>query len=78
MISKLVDPDPRAMRDLEFRWRLHMVGGRLMVSDVVIDNISMALTEKRAFAEWLREKGGTLAGLTQKLREKAAEIDRGA
>lgn len=78
VISKLVDPDPRAMRDLEFRWRLHMVGGRLMVSDVVIDKISMALTEKRAFAEWLREKGGTLGGLTQKLREKAAEVDRGA
>jgi ABC-type transporter MlaC component len=77
VISKLVDPDPRAMRELEFRWRLHAVGGRLLVSDVVIDKISMALTEKRAFAEWLREKGGTLAGLTQKLKEKAAAVDRG-
>jgi phospholipid transport system substrate-binding protein len=76
VVSKLVDPDPRAMRELEFRWRLHPVSGRLMVSDVVIDKISMGLTEKRAFAEWLREKGGTLAGLTQKLKEKAAEVDR--
>lgn len=76
VISKLVDPDYRAMRELEFRWRLRPVGSRLLVSDVVIDKISMALTEKRAFADWLHEKGGTLAGLTAKLREKIAAVDK--
>jgi ABC-type transporter MlaC component len=48
------------------------------VSDVVIDKISMALTEKRAFTDWLHEKGGTLEGLTAKLKEKIAAIDRGS
>ena len=43
---------------------------------VVIDKISMVLTEKRAFADWLKEGGGTLDGLTAKLREKIAEIDK--
>jgi len=76
VISKLVDPDPSAMRELEFRWRLHAVGGRLLVSDVVIDKISMALTEKRAFAGWLRDNDGALPGLTAKLREKIAAVDR--
>jgi phospholipid transport system substrate-binding protein len=73
--SKLGDPDPRAMRELEFKWRMRRVGGRLLVIDVVVDKISMGLAEKRAFADWLREAGGSLEGLTAKLREKAAEVE---
>jgi ABC-type transporter MlaC component len=46
-----------------------------MVTDVVIDKISMALTEKRAFADWLHERGGTLEGLMGKLREKIARVN---
>jgi ABC-type transporter MlaC component len=76
VISNLVPPDPRDPREIEMRWRLSNAGGRLVVSDVVIDKISMALTEKRAFADWLREKGGTLEGLTQKLKEKIAAVDQ--
>lgn len=76
VISNLVPPDPRDPREIEMKWRLHRVGGRLVVSDVVIDKISMALVEKRAFADWLRERGGTLADLTAKLREKAAAIEK--
>jgi ABC-type transporter MlaC component len=78
VVSNLVPPDPRDPREIEMRWRLSSAGGRLVVSDVVIDKISMALTEKRAFADWLREKGGTLEGLTQKLKEKIAAVDQGS
>jgi phospholipid transport system substrate-binding protein len=73
--SKLVDPDPRASREIEMKWRLLASGDRLVVSDVVIDKISMALTERRAFADWLRQRGDKLSGLTAKLREKIARID---
>lgn len=76
VISQLVHPDPRESREIEMRWRLHKVGDKLRVSDVVIDKISMALTEKRAFTDWLRERGGTLEGLTAKLREKIADVDK--
>jgi ABC-type transporter MlaC component len=78
VVSNLVPPDPRDPREIEMRWRLSNGGGRLVVSDVVIDKISMALTEKRAFTDWLREKGGTLEGLTQKLKEKIAAVDQGS
>jgi ABC-type transporter MlaC component len=78
VVSNLVPPDPRDPREIEMRWRLSSGGGRLVVSDVVIDKISMALTEKRAFTDWLREKGGTLEGLTQKLKEKIAAVDQGS
>ena len=76
VISNLVPPDPRDPHEIEMRWRLSNGAGRMVVSDVVIDKISMALTEKRAFTDWLREGGGTLDGLTAKLREKAADIDK--
>ena len=76
VISHLVHPDPRESREIEMRWRLHKVGDRLLVSDVVIDKISMALTEKRAFTDWLHDRGSTLEGLTAKLREKIADIDK--
>ena len=78
VISNLVPPDPRDPREIEMRWRLSNGAGRMVVSDVVIDKISMALTEKRAFTDWLHEKGGTLEGLTAKLKEKIAEVDRGS
>jgi ABC-type transporter MlaC component len=75
VISNLVPPDPREPREIEMRWRMRMIGGRLVVTDVVIDKISMALTEKRAFADWLHERGGTLDGLMGKLREKIARVN---
>jgi phospholipid transport system substrate-binding protein len=75
VISKLVPPDPREPREIEMKWRMRLIDGRLMVTDVVIDKISMALTEKRAFAEWLHERGGTLEGLMGKLREQLARIN---
>ncbi len=76
VVSNLVPPDPRDPREIEMRWRLRLIGGRLLVTDVVIDKISMALTEKRAFTEWLQERGGTLEGLMGKLREKIAREER--
>jgi phospholipid transport system substrate-binding protein len=75
VISNLVPPDPRAPREIEMKWRMRVIGGRLMVTDVVIDKISMALTEKRAFADWMHERGGTLEGLMGKLREKIARVN---
>jgi ABC-type transporter MlaC component len=78
VISNLVHPDPREPREIEMRWRLSPAAGRFVVSDVVIDKISMALTEKRAFADWLKDKGGTLEGLTAKLKEKIADVDKGS
>ena len=70
VVSHLVNPNPRESREIEMRWIFYRVGVRLLLRDVVIDKISMALTERRAFAEWTSETGGTLAGLVAVIRKK--------
>jgi len=71
--SELISPNPRG-EDLEVKWRFARVGGELKVRDVVVDKISMVLTARRAFSQWLAERGGTLDGLVGKLREEIATV----
>lgn len=70
--SLVIHPNPRAMRSIEMKWHFAMADGRLMVRDVVVDNISLALTERREFTALLRDAGGTIKGLIAILREKIA------
>lgn len=68
--SLVIHPNPKAMRSIEMRWHFVIVGGRLVVHDVVVDNISLALTERREFTSLLKDAGGTIKGLIVILREK--------
>jgi phospholipid transport system substrate-binding protein len=61
---------------IEIKWRLRPSGGRLKVRDVVIENISMSLNQRREFASVYQQRGGTVGGLIGALREKIAELDR--
>ena len=70
VVSHLVHPNPRESREIEIKWIFYRVGYRLLVRDVIIDKISMALTERRAFADWMPESGNTLEGLVALLRKK--------
>jgi hypothetical protein len=54
---------------------MRSAGGRLRVTGVVMDKISMAPTGRRAFADRLQGRGGTLESLMVKLREKFAGVD---
>ena len=72
--SRIVDP--KTGRVVDIKWRLRPSGGRLKVRDVVLENISMALTQQREFAAVMQKRGGTAAGLIAAMREKIAELDR--
>ena len=43
--------------------------------DVVIENISMALTQRQEFAAVIQQRGGNLRGLISALREKIKDQD---
>src|SRR5688572_8318974 len=54
--SRIVDP--KSGRTVEIKWRLRPTGGQMKVRDVLIENISMAQTQRREFAAVLQQRGG--------------------
>jgi len=67
-----VDREP-----VDLKWRIRQSKpGELKVVDVVVENISMALTQRQEFASVIQKRGGTLSGLVEALREKIADLDK--
>ncbi len=53
-------------------WRLNTHDGHYKISDVIVDGVSMAATERQAFAGQIQRSGGQVAGLLAKMREQSA------
>jgi phospholipid transport system substrate-binding protein len=54
---------------IEVDWRLVVSDGRYKISDVSIDSVSMALTQRSEFAAIVQRNGGRVAGLLTTMRE---------
>jgi len=54
---------------IEVDWRLAVSDGRYKISDVSIDGVSMALTQRSEFAAIVQRNGGRVAGLLATMRE---------
>ena len=72
--SRIVDP--KTGRIVDIKWRLRPTDGKFKVRDVLIENISMAQTQRREFAAVLQQRGGKAEGLIAAIREKIAELDK--
>jgi ABC-type transporter MlaC component len=72
--SRIVDP--KTGRTVNIKWRLRPTAGQLKVRDVIIENISMAQTQRREFAAVLQQRGGKAEGLIAAIREKIADLDK--
>jgi phospholipid transport system substrate-binding protein len=55
-------------------WRLRRLGQSWRIIDVVVEGVSMAITQRSEFKAALRASGGKIEGLLAKLREKAEPI----
>jgi phospholipid transport system substrate-binding protein len=55
---------------IEVDWRLEASDGRYKISDVIIDRVSMALTQRSEFAAIIQRGGGQVSALLATLREK--------
>ncbi|MDE0702741.1 MAG: ABC transporter substrate-binding protein [Rhodospirillaceae bacterium] len=66
----------RSGRPFHMKWRLRPSGGTLKVRDMVFENVSMSINQRREFASAYRRHGGTMAGLLRAIRTKMAELDR--
>jgi len=53
-------------------WRLTRYDGTYKINDVVVDGVSMAITERSEFASVIQRTGGNVQGLIAMLRAKTA------
>jgi phospholipid transport system substrate-binding protein len=53
-------------------WRLTRYDGAYKINDVVVDGVSMAITERSEFASAIQRAGGNVQGLLTMLRAKTA------
>jgi phospholipid transport system substrate-binding protein len=63
---------PTGSPPVKVDWHLTDRNGAYKISDVTVDGISMAVTQRSEFASVIQRNGGQLAGLIAQLREKTA------
>lgn len=57
---------------IEVDWQLTVQDGLYKISDVIIDNVSMALSEREAFAWQIQQSGGQVVTLLARMERDAA------
>lgn len=57
---------------IQIHWRVR-ASGELKIVDVVVEGISMGITQRAEFASVIRNRGGKVAGLLTALREKTGK-----
>ena len=62
---------PGSTSPLRIDWRLVADNGRYKVDDVIVEGVSMAVTQRSEFASIIQRNGGQLAGLITIMREKS-------
>src|SRR5215469_11026333 len=63
---------PAGTPPVKVDWHLSDRNGTYKISDVMVDGISMAVTQRSEFASVIQRSGGQVAGLIAQLREKTA------
>lgn len=51
-------------------WRVASAGGRSFVTDLVVEGVSMVITQRSEFASVINQRGGRVEGLLQLLRQR--------
>lgn len=62
--------NPRGGPPVTVQWRVRSENGGLKVADVVIDGISMAVTDRQQFAAVIQRGGGTMQALIDALKNQ--------
>jgi phospholipid transport system substrate-binding protein len=63
---------PGAPQPLKVDWRLSYHGGDYKISDIIVDGISMLVTQRSEFASVIQRQGGQVQGLIDMMRRKTA------
>ena len=67
---------PGSTSPLRIDWRLVAENGAYKINDVVVEGISMSVTQRSEFASVVQRNGGQMRGLIALMREKTASAAR--
>ncbi len=62
---------------LHLGWRVHKVDGQWRITDILVEGVSMALTQRQDFAGAMQSSGGKLENLLATMRKKNDELRAG-
>ncbi|MFN4087506.1 MAG: phospholipid-binding protein MlaC [Alphaproteobacteria bacterium] len=55
---------------VQLEWRVERVNGRFVITDLVVEGVSMVITQRSEFASVIRQRGGQVSGLIDLLRQR--------
>jgi len=55
---------------VQLEWRVEKLGGRYVITDLVVEGVSMVITQRSEFASVIRQRGGQVSGLLDLLRQR--------
>jgi phospholipid transport system substrate-binding protein len=67
---------PGAPQPLKIDWRLVNDGGAFKIADVIVEGVSMMVTQRSEFASVIQRHGGQVQDLLNLMREKTASAAR--
>jgi len=70
--TRIVDPNGGA--DVKVEWRLIRQGDSFKVVDVVIEGVSMSVTQRQEYASVIQSNGGEVKALIKALNERMARL----
>jgi len=56
-------------------WRVEPRGERLVITDIIVEGVSMSVTQRSEFASVIQSSGGKVEGLLEALRKKTITAD---
>lgn len=62
---------------LPLGWRVHKVDGAWRITDILVEGVSMALTQRQDFASAMQSSGGSLDALLDAMHKKIGELEAG-
>lgn len=70
--SRIVDP--RGGADVRVDWRVIRQGDKFKVVDVVIEGVSMSVTQRQEYASVIQSNGGEVKALIKALNDRMAQL----
>ena len=66
--------DPKGVPDVRVEWRLIRQGDGFKVADVVIEGVSMSVTQRQEYASVIQSNGGEVKALIKALNDRMAHL----